>query len=273
MRIVIDQGHGAGVAHNRGGLLFNEGDQNFKFGNLLKSELEKYNGVEVFTTRKKNTDNPELKERATMYKNVDLFISTHTNAANSTVRGMEIFVSVKNKGNEKLAKAILLKGVDILKTNNRGIKYKSQNDGRDWFGVLRNSNAKLSMLIEWVFHTNMTDSKVYLDKQGELAKEVAKVIANHYGLSLKQSKSQVGLVSDYNGFKKKGNAYVYFRQSGTQAYEWQKIKGYWYYFRKGTGTMVTGFQWINGRWRYFDGQGRYVDDFVKANKTTPMPFD
>ncbi len=273
MRIVIDQGHGAGVAHNRGGLLFNEGDQNYKFGNLLKSELEKYNGVEVFTTRKKIIDNPELEERATMYKNVDLFISTHSNAANSTVRGMEIFLSVKNKGNEKLAKTILLKGVDVLKTNNRGIKYKSQNDGRDWFGVLRNSNAKLSMLIEWVFHTNMTDSKVYLDKQGELAKEVSKVIANHYGLSLKQSKSQVRLVSDYNGFKKKGNAYVYFRQSGTQAYEWQKIKGYWYYFRKGTGTMVTGWQKINNRWRFFDDKGRYFGDGKIEKKSTPMPFD
>ncbi|MFL8968886.1 GH25 family lysozyme [Helcococcus kunzii] len=89
----------------------------------------------------------------------------------------------------------------------------------------------------------------------------------------KVEKADVKSASDYNGFKKKGDSYVYFRQSGTQAFEWQKIKGNWYYFRKNTGTMVTGFQWINNRWRYFDGEGRYVGDAKIEKKSTAMPFN
>lgn len=86
-------------------------------------------------------------------------------------------------------------------------------------------------------------------------------------------KAQVKAQSDYNGFKKSGNATIYIRPSGTQAYEWQKINGYWYYFRKGTGTMVTGWQKINSRWRFFDDKGRYYGDGEIKHLTTPLPFN
>ena len=42
MRIILNAGHGAGKEHNRGGIYFNEGDNNYLYSLVLKEELEKY---------------------------------------------------------------------------------------------------------------------------------------------------------------------------------------------------------------------------------------
>lgn len=271
VKIVLDAGHGAGKVFNRGGLLFNEGDQNYKFSLLLKKELEKYKNVEVLLTRKNITDDPSLEDRGKMYPGADLFCSIHTNAfENSSAKGTETWVSVRN--NLNFGKIFNDVTVKTLGTVDRGVKQRKQDDGRDWYGVLRNSTAKYSLLIENVFHTNLEDSKIYLAKQNELAEAQAGAIALYYNLTKKVT-SKVKAVSDYNGFKKKGDSFVYFRQSGTQAFGWQKINGYWYFFRKGTGTMVTGWQKINNRWRFFDDKGRYYGDGEIKHLTTPLPFN
>lgn len=185
-KIVIDQGHGYGTEHNRGGVLFNEGDQNYRFGVLLKKKIEEYKDVNVVLTRNNIKENPSLSARAKMGIGADLFISTHTNAAGSTVRGMEIFRS-KNNVSNVLLNRIQAMGVKTLGTKDRGVKYKSYNGG-DYWGVFNwGNNARVKMLIEWVFHTNKEDSKVYLDKQDELATKTAKLIAEYYGLKKKSS--------------------------------------------------------------------------------------
>ena len=271
VKIVLDAGHGAGKAFNRGGLLFNEGDQNYKYSLLLKKELEKYKNVEVLLTRKNTTDDPSLEARGKMYPGADLFISIHTNAfENSSAKGTETWVSVRN--DLKFGKIFNDVTVKTLGTVDRGVKQRKQSNGQDWYGVLRSSTAKYSLLIENVFHTNLEDSKIYLAKQNELAEAQAGAIANYYNLSKKQV-AQVKSTNNYNGFKKKGDSLVYFRQSGTQAFGWQKINGSWYYFRKGTGTTVTGFQYINKRWRYFDNNGKYVGDGEIKRLSTPLPFN
>ena len=193
VKIVIDQGHGGGIAHNRGGVLFNEGDQNFKFGKLLRDELLKFENVEVLLTRNSINENPTLSTRARMGIGADLFISTHSNAASSEVRGIEIFKSKYNGSNTLLVKLVDM-GSATLNTPNRGVRYRDYKGG-DYWGVFNWGNtAKIKMLIEWVFHTNKDDSRIYLEKQEELAIKTAKIIADHYKLNRKN----YGPASDIN---------------------------------------------------------------------------
>lgn len=194
IKIILDPGHGAGEEFNRGGVLFNEGDQNYKFSLELKKALEEYSGLQVFTTRKNIKDNPTLKKRGLMYTG-DLFISLHTNAASPKTRGAEIFLSIRNS-DETLARRLLNAVLKVTNTNDRGVKRRTLSNGKkDYYGVLRYSKSQYSVLIEHVFHTNITDSKVYLEKQKELAKEEAKVIADYYGLKKKNYKTTTNTIN------------------------------------------------------------------------------
>ena len=82
VKIMLDPGHGAGSAHNRGfktipGFEFcNEGDCNYVYSIKLKKALEEY-GFKVDTTRANRSDNPDLATRGRMAKGYDLFISLH----------------------------------------------------------------------------------------------------------------------------------------------------------------------------------------------------
>lgn len=191
IKIVVDPGHGYGKAHNRGGLLFNEGDQNFKLGWLIIKEIRRYNGVKVISTRNSQYDNPSLSQRARMAVGTDLFISTHTNAGVSNATGIEIFRSKYNTtaGNDMINR-ICSSGSKIMDIRNRGIKFWTY-DGGDYWGVFNwGNNATNKMLIEWAFHTNMRDSKQYLANQVALARLVAREIARTYNLSLKAVAAQ-----------------------------------------------------------------------------------
>ena len=191
IKIVVDPGHGYGNAHNRGGLLFHEGDQNFELGSLIIKEIQRYNGVEVFSTRNSQYDNPSLSQRARMAVGADLFVSTHTNAGVSSATGIEIFRSKHNTtaGND-LINRICSTGAKIMDIKNRGIKFWTYNGG-DYWGVFNWGNdATNKMLIEWAFHTNMRDSKQYLANQAALARLVAVEIARTYNLSLKTVTAQ-----------------------------------------------------------------------------------
>ena len=191
IKIVIDPGHGYGKAHNRGGVLFNEGDQNFKLGWLIIKEIRRYNGVKVVSTRNSQYDDPSLSQRARMGVGADLFISTHTNAGVSSATGIEIFRGKNNtSAGNNLISRICSTGAKIMDIRNRGVKYWSYK-GRDYWGVFNSgNNAKNKMLIEWAFHTNTRDSKQYLAKQEALARLVATEIARMYNLTLKSAATQ-----------------------------------------------------------------------------------
>lgn len=181
-KILLDAGHGAGRAHNRGGLHFNEGDNNYKYSLVLKRELEKIPNVKVDLIRTSIGQDPSVSARAAKGRGYDLFLSLHSNAAGASVRGTEIFDSV-----ERPNKALAQKLVDAISKsfghNNRGVKYKKNSSGGNWYGVLRGNKAKAVMIIEHGFHTNKTDSLYFRDNHAKLAKVTADVIRSHYGLS------------------------------------------------------------------------------------------
>lgn len=185
MRILLDAGHGAGRAHNRGSVCSNEGDNNFRYSLVLKRELEKIKGVSVDLVRKKITDNPGLSSRARMGNGYDLFLSLHSNAAGASVRGTEIWDSVE-RPNKALADKLVAGISKAFGHNNRGTKYRRNSSGGNYYGVLRNNKAKSSMIIEHGFHTNRTDCNYFKNNHTRLAQITADIIKNHYKLEAKE---------------------------------------------------------------------------------------
>lgn len=201
--IVIDPGHGAGIAHNRGGLLFNEGDQNYKFSQYFMAEANKYSNVIVKTTRPYNDSDPSLEDRARAGAGADLYLSLHTNAMPVTysttgkiirgdnVRGVEVHSSNYSQ-NINMAYQITDMVSSTLGTPNRGVKFAQYSGeiygrpiagGKDYYAVFRNGNtAPTRYLIEFVFHTNLEDSQAYLYNQATLARNLMRIIAQNYDL-------------------------------------------------------------------------------------------
>lgn len=183
LKIKLDAGHGQG--ENRGSVYGNEGDNTYNFSLVFKQELEKYEGVEVSLTRNKISDNPSLSQRSANGKGYDLFLSLHSNAADSKVRGSEIFDSVE-KPNKQLANALCTVISKAFNHNNRGVKYKEgSKKGYNYYGVLRFNPAKSSMIVEYGFHTNEQDCKYFVNNYQKLAEVQANEIAYMYGLKKK----------------------------------------------------------------------------------------
>lgn len=186
MKILLDAGHGAGKAHNRGGICYNEGDNNYYYSLVLREELLKYENVKVDLTRNKISDNPSLAARSAKGAGYDLFLSLHSNAADKSVRGSEIWDSLE-RPNKALADALVQAISSSFGHRNRGTKYREGQPGYNWYGVLRFNQAESSMIIEHGFHTNSTDCNFFKNNHTRIASTTAKVIANHYGLRLKGS--------------------------------------------------------------------------------------
>ena len=181
MKILLNAGHGAGIGHNRGGICFNEGDNNFYYSLVLKEELGQYKNVKVDLVRNKISDNPSLAERSAMGKGYDLFLSIHSNAAELSVRGTEVWDSVE-KPNFALAKAICDNTAKLFNHNNRGVKYKEGQTGYNWYAELRFNEAKSAMIVENGFHTNYDDCIFFKNNHRLIAQTQAKLIASHYKL-------------------------------------------------------------------------------------------
>ncbi len=185
MKVLLNAGHGTGKDHNRGGVCYNEGDNNYHYSLVLKEELEKYEDIQVDLVRNRITDNPSLTERSAMGKGYDLYFSIHSNACgDNSVRGTEVWDSVEG-ANKVLAKAICDTTANLFGHNNRGVKYKEGQTGYNWYGELRFNQAKSAMIVEHGFHTNVQDCNYFKNNHKVIAQEQAKVIAQYYGLKRK----------------------------------------------------------------------------------------
>ena len=187
LKIIISAGHGAGKAHNRGSVCSNEGDNNFYYSLVLKKELETYSDVKVDLIRNKIEDNPEIHERAKIGQGYDLYLSVHSNAADATVRGTEVWDSVE-RPNLALAKLICDATAEFFEHRNRGVKYREGQPGYNWYGELRFNQALSAMIVENGFHTNAQDCIIFKNKHKELATLQARAIASYYGLGKKAIK-------------------------------------------------------------------------------------
>ena len=184
VRIMLDPGHGAGVAHNRGFVGGNEGDSNWYYHRILKEELER-RGFIVGTTRPRITDNPELAARGQAGRGYDLFLSLHTNATGTATKasGTEIYDDTNPKYSnkalaDKLGKAIASsQGIRY-----RGTFYRRLSNGTNYYGVLRNNEAKNGFLVEHCFHDNPSEIRFYVNNYRKVAIASANALAEYYGM-------------------------------------------------------------------------------------------
>lgn len=184
MKILLDPGHGRekrGFLDVSGFLYSTEGEANFIFCQKFKKELEAL-GFEVGMTRTSFNDNPSIAARGAMGKGYDLLISSHTNAGGGT--GVEVWDSTNPAESIRpLTDEICKTTSKVLGIPNRGTKYRKNNSGQNWYGILRLGQAKHNFIVEWCFHDRRTDVESYVAKMDILAKEAAKTIGDYFNIS------------------------------------------------------------------------------------------
>lgn len=106
MKIVLNPGHTAG--ENKGAYNgYYEGTQMYYFGEILKSQLEKYD-IHVKTTRSRLNHDMSVKERGQMGAGADLFLDLHSDWTDSSDNQVLVFDDTHPKyANNQLATALL----------------------------------------------------------------------------------------------------------------------------------------------------------------------
>lgn len=103
----------------------------------------------------------------------DLHLVNHTNAANGSVRGSNIFISGKWEETRKLAGTLKKHREQVYKA---GVTIRTNNS---WY-EMANVNA-YCVYEELVFHDHPDDAAWFHEHYGELAEATAKALCEHYG--------------------------------------------------------------------------------------------
>lgn len=189
--IVLDPGHGEneniGICPG-----YREGNRMFVLSQLLKSQLERYQNVNVTMTKHQVSDNPDLTARGATRPGANLFLSLHSNAAGSDIpNGTEIYDTVMvSKQNTQLANKLGAAIARLMGSEWRGVLHRLNDDQvTDWYGVLRvaiRNQCFSAMLVEHGFHTNPEDCTWLMNDANlaELAKLEAVTLAEWYGWQL-----------------------------------------------------------------------------------------
>ena len=193
-RILLDPGHGGGDISRRGfvnvqGYAYcNEGQNNFYFSKLLKQELEK-KGFYVGLTRNNMNEDPSLPARGQMAEGYDLIISVHSNANDGNAHGAEVWDSTNPvESDAKLGRLLSKVTADTLGIPDRGVKYKKNNSGSNWYGILRYGKATKNMILEMFFHDNYDDTVKFINNHKQLAVNLADALAKYYKLEVTEDK-------------------------------------------------------------------------------------
>lgn len=190
MKIMLDAGHGYSTPGKRSPDGMKEYEFNRRVAEVMKTELEKYEGVTVYFAHDDSRDVPlkERTDRANVLK-VDLFVSIHANANTGKMGawgGIDTFIYKTNPaGARKLAEVIQRNLIAATGLRNRGVKTAD-------FHVLRETNMN-AVLLEHGFMDSTTDlpflkSDAYRVLCGQTN---VKSIAEVYGLKLKAQPKQV----------------------------------------------------------------------------------
>lgn len=202
--VVIDPGHGGenlGAQYEK----YTEKELNMIVAKSMKEHLEKYEDVVVYLTHEDDID-MSLKERAEFAKekNADFLFCLHFNASvHQNLFGTEVWIPSKG---ELYAKGyqfaeIQMQQMQDLGLYSRGIKTKLNDNGQDYYGILRQC-SKLdvpSVLIEHCHLDHNMDKPFYQKGDAqlmELGKRDATAVAKYFGLKSDE------LNIDYSNYEK-----------------------------------------------------------------------
>lgn len=156
---------------------------------MVAEYLERYPDIEIIWTRIYANDTVSLDERCRIANeaDADAFVSIHSNAAaDPAVRGTETYHSVKSlpgKGGALLAALVHANVINLLQTENRGLRTKVNANADDYYGVIRGTNMP-AIICEVAFHTNPDEESLLKQEffRRHAAKGIAKGIVEYFGL-------------------------------------------------------------------------------------------
>ena len=167
--LVLDAGHG-GMDPGTNGNGLKEKDLNLSILQKAYEKLQQTDKVKVYVTRIDDTY-PENTARAEMANDIaDVFLSIHMNSAspNPTPNGTEaLFIThetdVAGKLTSQTVATVVLKNVvNALGTNNRGVKYDTEEQKNL---IVLNRTTVPAVIIETLFLSNPGDAKKISDQQ------------------------------------------------------------------------------------------------------------
>lgn len=186
MKICIDAGHHG--KQNRSPVVpeYYESEMNWKLHLLLKKYLEEY-GVEVITTRSKQTTVLGTIARGKKAKGCDLFLSVHSNDYDPESLDYPLVIVPLNGTGDELGRKLTNCIASVMETNQAGrIWTRKKDGGGEWYGVLQGTAAVgvTGLILEHSFHSNTRSAKWLLEERNldKLARAEADLIAAHYGL-------------------------------------------------------------------------------------------
>lgn len=194
--VCLDAGHYAKYNRSPAVPAYYESEMNWKLAHLLEAELSKY-GIEVRHTRADPNKDMELTDRGKASAGADLFISLHSNAADSeSVRYVVAMFQVDDdcgKMDEQSREVAGILAETVANVMNLpwqtwSTKSSSDRDGNgykdDYYGVLRGAHTvhTAGVIIEHGFHTHAATAKWLLVEANlqKLAEAEAKAIAEWF---------------------------------------------------------------------------------------------
>lgn len=201
-KVYIGVGHGAsdsGAVAN--GLV--EKNVNLDVALACREKL-KENGVEVQISRTGDTDqgiNAKVKEANDW--GADYVVEIHHNAGGGD--GAEVYYSI-NGGKGKTLAQNVLDAIVAIGQQSRGIKTKTTSDGRNYFGIIRDTYAP-AILVECAF-LDSKDYKIVDTAAGRKAmgEAIARGVLKTLGVKEKTAKTSYTYKVQIGAFGKKANA-------------------------------------------------------------------
>lgn len=182
--VIIDAGHGGYDPGGGSNEFFKEKDINLK---ISKYEAKRLNDLGIKTVLVRNNDvtltpAQRINEIAKLKAGVDdILISNHINTGNDV--GGEVIYSIR--GNKELpsliAKYLNQEGLPI-----RNVYQKRGKTGKDFYFLLRETDPKNALIIEYGFADNEADTKRILYNWPDLAEAVVKAIAEYLDVPYKK---------------------------------------------------------------------------------------
>ena len=184
-RVYVGIGHG-GYDSGAVGNGFKEKDLTLSIGKYCNERLKQY-GIETKISRTTDCDSSiNSKVAASNAFKADVCMDIHINAGGGD--GSEVYYSHVSPNGKKLAQSIV-DATLAIRQNTRGIKTRVDDDGTDYFGMIRMTDAP-AVLVECAFIDNETDIQIINTeaKRKVFGYAIADGVAKYLGVKMPTAK-------------------------------------------------------------------------------------
>ncbi|HAX84380.1 MAG TPA: N-acetylmuramoyl-L-alanine amidase [Ruminococcaceae bacterium] len=184
-KVYVGIGHG-GSDSGAVGNGFLEKDLTLSIGKYCNERLKQY-GIETKISRTTDCDSSiNSKVAASNAFKADVCMDIHINAGGGD--GSEVYYSHVSPNGKKLAQSIV-DATLAIRQNTRGIKTRIDDDGTDYFGMIRMTDAP-AVLVECAFIDNATDIQIINTeaKRKVFGYAIADGVAKYLGVKLPTAK-------------------------------------------------------------------------------------